>query len=189
MHDYQSVMHKPMTMSNSESIQIHIQQAELEKFCQQLLDRSRDISRTHDTLVTLEAFISVFSRESHGSGEYQQIEASLKAITEKSRQALLKKCARDLYNALTHCNATALAAVHAPLSRNGFYDILKGVIADLSDDEIRIIMVWSANWVKEARALAEEASGYPDAYDFNQAGISIEEYQAMSDIDRVLNPF
>jgi len=48
-------------------------------------------------------------------------------------------------------------------------------------------MIWSSNWVKEAKQLAEEASGYPDAMDFKTAGISIDEFQAISDIDRVLN--
>ncbi|MCW9012973.1 MAG: hypothetical protein OQL06_04255 [Gammaproteobacteria bacterium] len=175
-------------MTDSPSINIKIDSAELEKFCQKLLKRSRDITKTHDALITLESFIAIFGQASHGTREYQAIESTIKAITEISRQQLLEKNTRDLIRALKQCNVVALAAVHTPLSRNGFYQILQTAIAELSDDDIRLVMVWSANWLKEARQLAEEASGYPDAMDFKKAGISIEEFHAMSDIDRVLNP-
>jgi len=174
-------------MADSQSINITVNSSELEKFCNKLLQRSRDITKTHDALITLESFISVFGRPSHGTKEYQLVESTIKSITETSRQQLLEKNTRDLINALRQCNVLALASVHTPLSRNGFYQILQIAIAELSDDDIRLLMVWSANWIKEARQLAEEASGYPDAMDFKKAGISIDEFQAMSDIDRVLN--
>ena len=174
-------------MRDSQSISIVVNSSELEVFCKALLKRSRDITRTHDALITLESFIAVFGRPSHGTKEYQLIESTIKSITETSRQQLLEKNTRDLINALKQCNVIALAGVHTPLSRNGFYQILQTAIAELADDDIRLVMVWSANWIKQATQLAEEASGYPDAMDFKKAGISIEEFQAMSDIDRVLN--
>ena len=174
-------------MTESQSLNITVDASKLDDFCNKLLKRSRDINKTHDALITLESFISVFGRPSHGTREYQQIESTIKSITEVSRQKLLEKNTIDLIKALKLCNIVALAAVHTPLSRNGFYQILQNSISELCDDEIRQIMVWSANWLKEAKYLAEKASGYPDAMDFIKAGISIEEFQAMSDIDRVLN--
>ena len=174
-------------MPYSQSIDISIQADELEKFCQKLLRRSRDINKTHDSLVTLESFISIFGRACHGSEEYRLIEDTLKKITETSRQALLEKNTQDLIKALKQCNTTLLTSIHAPLSRNGFYQILQDAIRQLEDEDIRLLMLWSANWLREARQLAKEASGYPDAMDFIKAGIRIEEFQAISDIDRVLN--
>lgn len=174
-------------MSSPLSININISAAELEKFCNKLIKRSRDIAKTHDALITLEAFIALYSEASHSSEEYQQVESAIKSITEISREKLLNKNTDDLVNALKQCNVMSLAAIHTPLSRNGFYQILQVAIARLSDDDIRLIMYWSANWVKEAKSMAEQASGFPDAMDFKEAGISIEEFQAMSDIDRVLN--
>ena len=175
-------------MTDNNSINISIDADELENFCQAILKRSRDITKTHDALITLESFISVFGRPSHGTKEYQLIEATIKKITESSRQVLLKKNTLDLIDALKLCNARELASIHTPLSRNGFYQILQIAIEKLSDDDIRLVMLWSANWIKEATEMAQQASGYPDAMDFKKAEISIEEFQAISDIDRVLNP-
>lgn len=175
-------------MHDPQSINITVNSLELDKFCQKLLKRSRDITKTHDALITLESFLSVFGRPSHGTKEYEVIESTIKSITESSRQTLLAKYTEDLISALKQCDMNKLAGVHTPLSRNGFYQILQTAIENLSDDEIRLAMVWSANWVKEAKQMAEEASGYPDAMDFKKAEISIEEFHAASDIDRVLNP-
>ncbi|RDH84497.1 MAG: hypothetical protein DIZ80_03185 [endosymbiont of Galathealinum brachiosum] len=175
-------------MSNNDFINIRISKDELQDFCQKVLKRSRDISKTHDALITLESFISVFGRPSHGTIEYQTIESTIKEITESSRQQLLKKSTIDLIEALKLCNAKSLAMIHTPLSRNGFYQILQTAIETLTDDDIRLVMLWSANWLKEASELAQKASGYPDAMDFKKAEISFEEFQAITDIDRVLNP-
>lgn len=175
-------------MTDSLAINIQIDSADLESFCQKVLKRSRDITKTHDALITLESFISVFGQACHGTKEYQLVESTIKAITETSRLAVLEKNTHELIKALKQCNANALARIHTPLSRNGFYQILQVAIAQLTDDDIRLVMIWSENWLKEARQLAEEASGYPDALDFKKADISIEEFQAISDIDRVLNP-
>lgn len=174
-------------MEKSKSINLKISSNELEKFCKMLLKRSRDISKTHDALITLESFISIFGRPSHGTDEYHLIESTLKNITEQSRQILLEKNTAELISALKQCDIHSLTNIHTPLSRNGFYQILQTAISNLSDDEIRLNMLWSKNWVEEAKQLAQEASGYPDAMDFKKAEISMEEFQAMSDIDRVLN--
>ena len=174
-------------MTDSQSINITISATELDKFCQKILKRSRDINKTHDALITLESFISLFGKSSHGTEQYQLIENTIKSITETSRQQLLEKNTQDLITALKQCNLIMLASIHTPLSRNGFYQILQTALSQLSDDDIRLLMVWSANWLTEVKKRAEEASGYPDALDFKAAGISIEQFQAMSDIDRVLN--
>ena len=175
-------------MTDNQTINISINAEDLENFCQKILKRSRDITKTHDALITLESFISVFGRSSHGTKEYKIIENTIKNITDFSRQKLLEKNTTNLIEALKLCNAKSLASIHTPLSRNGFYQILQSAIEKLTDDDIRLVMLWSGNWVKEASELAQKASGYPDAMDFKKADISIEEFQAISDIDRVLNP-
>ena len=175
-------------MTKSQPLSLSIDSSELESFCNKLLAGSRDIAKTHDALITLESFISVFGRPAHGTEAYLLIESTIKAITEKSRQQLLEKSSADLLMALEQCNIIALTVVYTSLSRNGFYQILQTVINELTDDDIRLLMVWSANWVKEAKQLLEEACGFPDAMDFDKAGISAEQFHAMTDIDRVLNP-
>lgn len=174
-------------MTDSHSINIKISTTELQDFCNLILKRSRDITKTHDALITLESFISIFARPAHGTVEYAAIEASIKEITEASRKRLLEKYTQELINSLKRCNISGLTLVHTPLSRNGFYQILQQAIQQLSDDDIRLVMLWSENWLNEAKERGQKASGYPDAMNFKKAGISIEEFQAMSDIDRVLN--
>jgi len=174
-------------MPDSKSINIAIDSSELDKFCHKLLDRSHDIAKTHDALVTLETFISLFARPAHGTTEYNEIESVLHVVTDESRKKLLEKNTIELIAGLRQCDVVRIASIHTPLSRNGFYEILKVAIGKLSDDEIRLLMAWTQNWVKEVTSLAQEASGYPDAMDFNKSGLSIEEFQAMSDIDRVIN--
>jgi len=80
-----------LPMTDSQSITITIASSELDEFCKKIIQRSRDAAKTHDALITLESFISIFARPSHGTKEYQAIESTIKSITETSRQKLLKK--------------------------------------------------------------------------------------------------
>jgi len=175
-------------MTSFQPLSLSMNASELESFCNQQLACTSDIAKTHEALTTLESFISVFGKPAHGTQAYLLIESTIKSITEKSRQQLLEKSTADLLVSLKQCNIVALEAVHTSLSRNDFYQILQTVISELTDDDIRLLMVWSANWVKEAQQLLEEAGGFPDAMDFNKAAISAEQFHAMTDIDRVLNP-
>lgn len=175
-------------MTNSQSLSLSINSSDLESFCNKLLADSRNIAKTHDALMTLSSFISAFGRPAQGTDSYLLIESTIKSITEKSHQQLLEKCRADLLLALKQCNIVGLTVVHTSVSRNGFYQIFQTVISELTDDDIRLLMVWSANWVKEAKQLLEAAGGFSDAMAFNKAGISKEQFDAMTDIDRVLNP-
>ena len=174
-------------MSDSASISISISPDQLTGFCENLLSGSSDITKTHEALLTLASFISEFSQPAQGARQFEQIEATLKSFTESSRQLVLEQYTIDLIAALKQCDAKALARVHTALSHTDFYQILQPAIRQLSDDDIRLVMIWSANWMKEAKQLGENISGSTDAIDFNLTAIRVEEFQAISDIDRVLN--
>lgn len=158
----------------------------LERFCQKIIKRSRDAARTHDALVTLESFIILFGKAAHGTQEYQAVEGLIRSYTEQTRQGLLTVRASQLLPALKNCDVVAVTAVHTPLSRDGFYSILQTVVAQLDEGELEVITHWASSWSAEAKHKAESASGFPDAMDFNKAGICIEEYQAMLDVSRYL---
>lgn len=169
------------------SIDLTIDTDTLERFCDQLIKRSRNRERTLDCLVTLEAFISRFSRDSHGSDEFNQVLASIQRHSDKSRQQLLSEKAELLVTALRGLNIDAITAIHLPLSRNGFYEILKAVVDRFSSLELGILTEWSQQWLSYSKQRAEQASDYPDAVDFKKAGINIQQYQAMSDVERLLS--
>lgn len=174
-------------MPDTARIKLSIDVDRLTSFCDKLQTRSRDPARLHDELVTLETFIKHFAMDSDSSEAYRQILAYLEQQTQTSREALLQKNAEDLKLAMQHLDLRGIAAVHTPLSRNGFYTILQQVIEQLTDEELAVLMEWSGNWIRQSRQLAQQASGYPDAMDFMGAGINIEEYHAMNDLNRVLN--
>jgi hypothetical protein len=168
------------------TLRLSVDPDSLDVFCSKLINRSRDIAKTHDALVTLEAFIVTFGKAAHGTKEYETVEEMIRAFAETSRQQLLDEKTDELLDALRHCRISALAAIHTPLSRDGFYQIFQDAVARLSDDEVRDVTKWSGQWLDEARRKAEEASGYPDALDFKKAGISIEQFQAMADVSHFL---
>jgi len=170
----------------NQKINLSVDTDALEQFCQKLIKRSRDVAKTHDAMVTLESFIILFGKALHGTPEYQLIEDLIKSYSEQTRQLLLQQRTEELLLALKACDSNAITALHIPLSRDGFYSILQGLVARLSEEELTVITEWASHWSAEAKDRAEQASGFPDAMDFKKAGIRLEEYQAMLDVSRYL---
>ena len=171
------------------SIQLTVASDELARFCQQLVDRSRDHARTLDTLAGLEAFICRFGRSSQGTTDYAAVEALLRSFADQTRDRLLEQRTGELLTALGHRDPEEIVRIHAPLSRDGFYQILQTVLAQLPNEEKQSLATWSIDWSRTAKKQAEQASGYPDALDFAGAGIRPETYQAMLDVSRCLAAF
>ena len=176
-----------MTEKNSSpdkiKISLSVSRDELEKFCDKLLKRSRDIAKTHDSLSTLEAFFTVFGKAAHGTSEYYAIEDVLNRYSEITRQQLLDERTGQLLESLKKHNIELITGIHVPLSRSGFYQILETAISSLTTGELAGLASWTNQWVTEAKQKAEQASGYPDAMDFKKANINIEQYQAMFDVN------
>ncbi|HFD80000.1 MAG TPA: hypothetical protein ENK05_06365 [Gammaproteobacteria bacterium] len=168
-----------------DSLKLLVAPEALRDFCERLLRRSRDIGRTHEALVTLETFLAVFGRGQAGSPGYQAIEKLMKSCTERTRRQLLVERSAELVEVLQRRDPAALAAVHAPLSREGFYQAAQAALEQLPEEEIGKVRDWARDWTRQARRDAERASGYPDALDFAAAGLDVEVYQAMLDLDRM----
>jgi len=164
------------------NLNLSIQPDELDKFCKKLIKRSRDISKTHDALSTLEAFITTFANTANHPDACQNIENILHSFSEQTRQKLLEDKTTELIKALDQLNIAQLTTIHDHLSRNGFYQILETASAQFSADKLTNIRNWSTNWVNDASQQAERASGFPESYDFNKANIDIKEFQAMKDV-------
>lgn len=138
---------------------------------QKLIDRSRDIAKTHDALVTLESFIILFAKAAHGTNEFQAIDGIIKSYTEKTREKLLDLRCEELSVALKDCSVDAVTRIHKPLSRDGFYSILKVISSHLSESELDTISMWAINWSLDAK---------------QKAGICLDEYQSMLDVSRYM---
>lgn len=168
-------------------LRLDVEYQQLEKFCNQLLNRSRDVVKTHESLITLETFIKVFGAGQQGSESYHAMESLINRYTEQTRQQLLQQRTAELIQAMKGRDVVAMAAIHTPLSRNGFYLIAQAAVACMSRDEIQALQVWASAWVAAAKQKADECSQYPDAPDFRAANIALEEYLAMVDLGRFLD--
>ncbi|MDQ1363905.1 MAG: hypothetical protein QG652_1767 [Pseudomonadota bacterium] len=168
------------------NLRLEIEYQQLDRFCNQLLARSRDVVKTHESLITLETFIKVFCAAQQGSEAYKMIEELITRYTEQTRLQLLQQKTRELSQAIKKQDVAAVAAIHTPLSRNGFYLIAQSVVADLSPAEIQVANEWAQAWTAQAKQKADQLSQYPDAPDFRAAGIALEDYLAMADVSRYL---
>ena len=171
---------------STQKITLSVSTVELEKFCNKLLKRSRDISKTHEGLSTLEAFFTVFGKAEHGTSEYFAVEGILKSFSEITRQQLLDERTGQLSDALKEQDINKISSIYIPLSRSGFFSILETAVNRMTQEEIMTLTPWVLAWTNDAKRQAEQASGYPDALDFKKAGINIEEYQTMVDINHYL---
>ena len=174
-------------MTQPISLNLSIDPDKLIVLCEKLIKRSRDISKTHDALNTLQAFITTFSNTSNHPAAYQAIEDILNRFAEQTRNTLLDTKTAELVKALKQLNLTQLTDIHDNLSRNGFYQILGIAAAQLTPDENEIARNWCSNWVRDASQKAEQASGFPESYDLTKANIDIKEFQAMKDTSHFLN--
>lgn len=168
-------------MTEEKSLSIEVNSVQLDSFCKKIISRSRNTANVHEALIVLEAFISTFSSDSHGTDNYQNIQQTLQLHSAKTRDKLLLEKTQQLEQGLLTQNITLLAAVYGSLSRNGFYQILSSAAEQIARVQIASIAEWVIAWAGEAKQKAEQASGYPDALDFKKANIDIEQYQAMTD--------
>ncbi len=174
-------------MSKNNKLDISIEYSQLDKFCRQLITRSRDIAKTHDALITLETFINNFGRSKQGSDDYKVIESLMKTFTNQTREQLLQQRTRELLQALREQNTHTVASIHTPLSRNGFYLILQAATKQLDPAETHTVKQWALAWTQQAKQKADELSQFPDAPDFKAAGIALKTYLAMVDVNHYLN--
>lgn len=153
----------------------------LEKFCRQLLQRSRNTAATHEALITLEAFAGMFAGHRRGGDEYQEMMGLLQGYTERCRERLMLEKLELLLSVWRERDLDRLAQLYATLSRDGYCQIVKQARTRLSLREITELEGWVTAWLSEAGRLAAQASGYPDALDFSAAGIDVGQYHAMQD--------
>lgn len=156
---------------------------QLTQYCEQLAQRSIDIRHNHQSLLDLKTFIEQFSDEASSLLSQSSFHNILESL---SNQVELQNI-KDLTQALQQCDLTRLVFLHRAVNRKTFYHILEKTIALLTDDEIRLVMVWTSNWMAESTNLLEQHSHDITHPAFDKAGIVKADYEAMAAIDMVLN--
>lgn len=169
-------------MSQKQILKLQLDEQQLDSFCRKITARSRNSATIHEALNVLEAFVSAFASDSQASDNYRHIQQTLQSYSAKTREKLMQEKTQQLQQGLLKQDIIALADVYITLSRNGFYQVLATAVNQIGPDNIQAIAQWVIHWSEQSRQKAEQASGYPDALDFNKANINIEHYQTMSDI-------
>ncbi|MDA8093171.1 MAG: hypothetical protein M0T84_04535 [Betaproteobacteria bacterium] len=170
-----------------ESITLHLTAERVEAFCSRLAVQLRDHERRLAALHSLQTFIATaIDTPTQNAMGYKAIRDVVDRHAEQARAALLARKGADLKEALDSRDAEALARVYRTLSRNGFWNTLAITIDGMHPADSSALADWAAQWLKDARNRGEAASGFPDAIDFNRAGIDVAEYAAIDDLNRYL---
>ena len=164
-------------MKTEKRMRLEMTSSEFNIFCEKQIKSSASSIQVCHVLTVIESFVTACVKNEDDKEDYEINKTQLKSLLESSREKMLEKNSRYLSVALKQCNASFLAMLHSSVERKVFYQLLQNVLPELNDDDIRLLMVWTANWVKEAEQLSQD----------NDEVVEADEYRVMMDLDRVLN--
>jgi hypothetical protein len=117
---------------------------------------------------------------------YADIRALLSGYLEQARERLLGEQAALLGQGLVVIDPAMVARVHATLSREAFFQAVARCGQDLPAERLASLRGRVQAWCVDAERRARDASPYPDAMDWQAAGILAGEYLAMQDLRNAL---
>jgi hypothetical protein len=118
---------------------------------------------------------------------YRQIREQLSLRLDQAREQLLAEQASVLTGALAVFTPTGIAQVHSILSREAFFQAVERSVRNLSAPELEALHIPVRQWCTDAERRARDASPYPDALNWEAAGIAAADYLAMQDLHTALN--
>lgn len=132
--------------------------------------------------VALQSFISTMIEPAQRATPTETaIQAVLDKYAAKARARLLAENTTAIAMALSKRDSQALSRIHQSMSRRGFELAAKQAIEELNAEILHTAANWVLAWCADAKMRGEAASGYPDALNFELAGIDPAEYAAMKD--------
>lgn len=155
--------------------------------CLLAIKQARNISHALATLIALQSFVTATAQPcDRDTPAHQVIREIIEAHAAALRAQLLTEQASTLAEAMRAQDCAAITRIHGDISRNGFWQASELAIRKLNAAERMSAKVWTQAWYRDAKSRALAASGYPDALNFHQAGISPLEYAAMADINNCI---
>jgi hypothetical protein len=163
-----------------EPVQLRLDAAGMEAFCAELVRKSPEVSRAAAGLAAVQALVvrTVHPDQRDGEG-HAAVLAVVAAHAEEARRRLIAEAARAIAAACAARDVAGLARRHRLLSRPGFRQAVESAVAGMDPARADAARRWVTAWIREAEARAAAAGGYPDAFDFDRAGIVPEDYHAM----------
>jgi hypothetical protein len=155
--------------------------------CLFAIQQARNTSHALASLIALQSFITVTAQPSDlNTPELGVIKGIINGHIATLRTELFAEQTRALSTALCATDCAAITRIHVDSSRNGFWQATQAAAQQWNEAERTRISSWALAWHNEAKSRALAASGYPDALNFLKAGISPQEYAAMTDINHCL---
>jgi len=173
-------------MSTDKQMTLQISARQIDQFCAELCRGSSNTSRKHSALIALEGFVIRHTSTDKYTDVFTRIIGIIQQYAEQTRTELLNEYADRLEPALINRNRTELARTHQSVSRNGFDRLLGQVLVKLTPDQQSALKLWVESWILDAESKARQASGFPDAFNFKGAQIPLDEYRAMTELQRKL---
>lgn len=173
-------------MPEQSKITLSLSADDMRNFCREITHGTSNINRKHAALIALEGFIGKHAGADSHSPLHAEILGIVRSFSEETRSKLLDEQAKELTPALQKMEVGTISRLFQSISRNGFHEVVKQTLATLTPEEIERTAHWVTAWCEKAEARAKEASGYPDAMNFTAAGIPLADYQALTDVKRVL---
>lgn len=171
----------------SDSITLRLTAAQLDSYCRELRRVSRNPGQALAALVSLQTFLSAMTGPDVQAEEaYARARTVLDEHLSDTQAALLRESARALTPAIIARKRHEIVRLHGALSRSGFRTAVDTALSELSEGQLVAARQWVDEWCRQARSRAEAASGFPEAFDFAKAGIALEEYAAMADLEQQL---
>lgn len=171
-------------MANPEqTISLLLSPDSIDAQCLFAIGQARNPSHALATLIALQAFVAatVLPSERY-TPAYDAIKSIIGKHAAAVRALLLAQQAAALAESIRRKDCAAIARIHGDISRNGFWQAAQQAIGQLDGTTLTAAREWAHHWCLDAKSRALAASGYPDALNFDKAGVSPHEYAAMTEL-------
>ena len=155
--------------------------------CRIAIKQARNTSHALATLIALQSFVTATAQPSdRDTSAHHAINKIIDGHAALLRTQLMNDHASTLADAMRAKDCAAITQIHGNFSRNGFWQAAQLSVHKLDATERRLAKNWVQAWHVDAQSRALAASGYPDALNFQKAGVSPLEYAAMTDLNNYL---
>ena len=163
-----------------EALTLLLSPEKIESWCAGL--ETQNAAHTLAVTIALQAFISTMTDPAQRATPPEQaIKAVLDKHAAQARGRLLAENTAAIAAALSKRDSQALSRIHQSMSRRGFELAAKQAIEGMNEEILHTATNWVLPWCTDAKKRGEAASGFPDAINFELAGIDPAEYAAMKD--------
>lgn len=174
-------------ISHNNQISLLLSPEKTQEQCLIVINQARNSSHALAILIALQSFVAATAQPSERDTQaHRKIKEVIEGHAAALRIQLMNEHASTLADAISAKDWTVVTRIHGNFSRSGFWQAAQQAILKLDAAEQDQARSWARAWYTEAKSRALAASGYPDALNFQKAGISPQEYAAMMDLSNCL---